>query len=99
MDCESTSAAERACECGDGVQWPNERNPIFFMVFQPHRSVALIAAHIDSSDAAVTVLAVAGLPALVQSQVSTTGGTMKFGGAMFFTEDSMTAPALALVLE
>ena len=23
-------AAVRTCECGDGVQWPNERNPIVF---------------------------------------------------------------------
>jgi hypothetical protein len=24
------SAAVRTCECGDGVQCPNDRNPIFF---------------------------------------------------------------------
>ena len=23
--------AERVCDCGEGVQWPNERKPIFFM--------------------------------------------------------------------
>ena len=32
MDCRSTSAAERKLEtASDGVQWPNERKPIFFM--------------------------------------------------------------------
>ena len=31
IDCSSASAAERVCDCGDGVQWPNDRNPIFFM--------------------------------------------------------------------
>src|SRR5450631_2101854 len=31
MDCSSVSAAERACDCDEGVQCPNERNPIFFM--------------------------------------------------------------------
>src|SRR5580658_4041129 len=31
MDCSSASAAERVCDCGEGVQWPNERKPIFFM--------------------------------------------------------------------
>ena len=36
MDWSSASEAERVCDCGDGVQWPNDRNPIFFM-FQPTR--------------------------------------------------------------
>jgi hypothetical protein len=31
MDWRSASDAERVCDCGDGVQWPNERNPICFM--------------------------------------------------------------------
>ncbi len=31
IDCSRTSEADRACECGDGVQWPNERNPMRFM--------------------------------------------------------------------
>ncbi len=31
MDCSSASDAERVCDCGDGVQWPNDKNPIFFM--------------------------------------------------------------------
>jgi hypothetical protein len=31
MDCSSVSAAERACDCDEGVQSPNERTPIFFM--------------------------------------------------------------------
>ena len=31
MDWSSASEAERVCDCGDGVQWPNDRNPIFFM--------------------------------------------------------------------
>src|ERR1700689_4228070 len=35
MDCKSASAAERVCDCGEGVQCPNERNPIFFMPTQP----------------------------------------------------------------
>src|ERR1035437_9833457 len=31
MDCRSVSAAERVCDCDEGVQCPNERKPIFFM--------------------------------------------------------------------
>src|SRR5690349_16769489 len=31
MDCSSTSEAERVADCGESVQWPKERNPIFFM--------------------------------------------------------------------
>ena len=31
MDCSRTSEAERVCECGEGVQWPNDRNPMRFM--------------------------------------------------------------------
>src|SRR5436190_1878386 len=31
MDCSSVSAAERVCDCDEGVQCPKERNPIFFM--------------------------------------------------------------------
>src|SRR5580704_10915259 len=31
MDCRSTSAADRVPDCGEGVQWPNERKPIFFI--------------------------------------------------------------------
>src|SRR3954452_17586928 len=31
IDCSSVSAAERVCDCGEGVQCPKERNPIFFM--------------------------------------------------------------------
>src|SRR5580658_11731 len=31
MDCRSASAADCVPDCGEGVQWPNERNPIFFM--------------------------------------------------------------------
>src|SRR5580692_4142570 len=31
MDCSSASAAVRVCDWGEGVQWPNERKPIFFM--------------------------------------------------------------------
>jgi len=27
----SASAAERVCDCGDGVQWPKERKPMCFM--------------------------------------------------------------------
>jgi hypothetical protein len=32
MDCSSASAADRVADCGDGVQCPNERKPMFFMV-------------------------------------------------------------------
>src|ERR1700677_2289994 len=35
MDGRSASAAERVCDCGEGVQWPNERKPIFFMGLHP----------------------------------------------------------------
>jgi len=31
MDCRSVSAAERVCDCDEGVQCPNERKPIFLM--------------------------------------------------------------------
>src|SRR5450631_3352522 len=31
MDCRSVSAAERVRDCDEGVQCPNERNPMFFM--------------------------------------------------------------------
>jgi hypothetical protein len=31
MDCSSASAADCVCDCGEGVQCPNERKPIFFM--------------------------------------------------------------------
>src|SRR3954454_7416269 len=31
MDCSSASEAERVFECGDGDQWPNDRNPMCFM--------------------------------------------------------------------
>jgi hypothetical protein len=31
MDCRSASAADHVCDCGAGVQYPNERKPIFFM--------------------------------------------------------------------
>ena len=27
----SASAADRVCDCGDGVQWPKERKPMCFM--------------------------------------------------------------------
>src|ERR1700689_1633811 len=35
MDCKSASAAERVCDCGEDVQCPNERKPIFFIWTQP----------------------------------------------------------------
>lgn len=31
MDCSSTSDADRACECGELAQWPNDKKPIFFI--------------------------------------------------------------------
>src|ERR1700733_12962699 len=31
MDCRSASAADCVRDCGLGVQWPNDRKPIFFM--------------------------------------------------------------------
>src|SRR5690606_15410725 len=33
MDCRSASDAVRVCEWGDGVQWPNDRNPIFYVIY------------------------------------------------------------------
>ena len=35
MDWSSASDADAVCDCGDGVQWPNDRNPIFFMAGPP----------------------------------------------------------------
>jgi hypothetical protein len=32
MDWSIASEAERVWDCGDGVQCPNDRNPIFFML-------------------------------------------------------------------
>ena len=31
IDCKSTSAADRVCDCGEGVQWPKDKNPILFI--------------------------------------------------------------------
>jgi hypothetical protein len=31
IDCKSTSAADRVCDSDEGVQWPNDKKPIFFM--------------------------------------------------------------------
>jgi len=31
MVCRSASAADRVCDCGDGVQWPKEKKPMCFM--------------------------------------------------------------------
>jgi hypothetical protein len=31
MDCKRASEADRVCDCREGVQWPNDKNPIFFM--------------------------------------------------------------------
>src|SRR5215469_8616846 len=31
MDCRRASEADCVSDCGEGVQWPNERKPIFFM--------------------------------------------------------------------
>src|SRR5258707_7787767 len=31
MDCRCVSAAERVCDCDEGVQCPNERKPIIFI--------------------------------------------------------------------
>jgi hypothetical protein len=31
MDCRSASAAERVCDWEEGVQCPNDRNPMFFI--------------------------------------------------------------------
>lgn len=31
IDCRRTSAADRVGDCGEGVQWPKERKPIFFI--------------------------------------------------------------------
>src|ERR1700704_4981976 len=32
IDCNRASDADRVCDCGEAVQWPNDRKPIFFMV-------------------------------------------------------------------
>jgi hypothetical protein len=37
MDWSSASAAERVCDCGEGVQCPNERKPIFFIRIRVER--------------------------------------------------------------
>jgi GNAT superfamily N-acetyltransferase len=42
MDWRSTSLADRAWECGDGVQWPKLRNPIFFTISLNLQSVGII---------------------------------------------------------
>src|ERR1700723_1364978 len=34
MDCKSASAADCVRDCGEGVQRPNERKPIFFMQYK-----------------------------------------------------------------
>src|SRR5262245_27831107 len=60
MDCTNASDAVRTCECGDGVQCPNERNPIRFTCTSSyllarvrgadgHRQIALhhVARHIN----------------------------------------------------
>ena len=31
MDCSRTSEADRASECGEDVQWPNDKKPMRFM--------------------------------------------------------------------
>src|SRR5665213_827074 len=42
MDCSNASEADRVCEWGDGVQWPNDKNPMFFfMTDQTTRGVGL----------------------------------------------------------
>src|SRR5580698_6647776 len=46
IDCRSASAAERVSDCGEGVQWPNERKPIFFM---QHKSTAFHDVIINST--------------------------------------------------
>src|SRR5688500_13722843 len=35
IDCSSASEAERTADCGESVQWPKFRNPIFFMTGSP----------------------------------------------------------------
>ena len=35
VDCRSVSAADCVCDCGEAVQWPNERKAIFFMQVSP----------------------------------------------------------------
>src|ERR1700723_2174564 len=32
IDCSSASEAERVCEPAEGVQWPNDKNPMRFIV-------------------------------------------------------------------
>jgi hypothetical protein len=39
MDCSSVSAAERVPDCGEGVQWPKDKNPIFFITLCPDNAL------------------------------------------------------------
>ena len=36
MDCSRASEADRVRECSEGVQWPNDKKPIRFMIGQTH---------------------------------------------------------------
>src|SRR4051812_10764065 len=42
IDCSSESAAVCTCEWGDGVQCPNDRNPIFFTCTSYQRAVKVL---------------------------------------------------------
>src|SRR5687768_15421435 len=56
IDWTSASEAERTWECGDGDQWPNERNPIFFMASET-TSDGQTSRNARSGDAARTPMA------------------------------------------
>src|SRR4051794_7615373 len=45
MDCRSASAADRVCDCGDGVQWPKDRKPMFFTIQRTLRGAARFPAY------------------------------------------------------
>jgi hypothetical protein len=49
MDCNSASDADRVCDCGEGVQWPNDRKPIFFILFSKFRAKAATPRSVHSS--------------------------------------------------
>src|SRR5687767_6643812 len=41
IDCRSASDADRVLECGEGVQWPKDRKPIFFTPVLNHQQARI----------------------------------------------------------
>src|SRR5271169_1435194 len=52
MDCNSASDADRVCDCGEGVQWPNDRKPIFFILFSKFTLLAATSRSVRQLDQA-----------------------------------------------